>query len=291
MPEEVSSASELPKDFQSYVKQTGEVPGAFSDAVLERVRSEASGIPTQPIEPQPEPLWSWQAGVLVWLASVACLFALSFVAAVIGTIYLHMRGQALTPEVIESSVAFAIFNIVSVLPAHLLSLLIAWSVVTRFGKRPFLATMGWKWHPYFKWFHCVCFVLLMIGFALLVAKFIPNRQTPFDHLLKLVMAAKLGRVALFLAVVGSAPFQEEVIYRGVLFPGLQGKFGTIWAVVIVSLIFGGVHIPQYWPSYQTITVIMTLSVGLTLVRAYTKSILPTFVIHLLFNLVGFALGN
>src|SRR4051794_4155401 len=73
------TSSELPRDFPSYVKQTGEIPGAFSDAVLERVRSEASVALPHHEDPMPEPLWSWQAGVLVWLASVASLYAVSFV--------------------------------------------------------------------------------------------------------------------------------------------------------------------------------------------------------------------
>src|SRR5882724_4106159 len=293
--DETSLSSELPRDFPSYVKQTGEIPGAFSDAVLERVRSEASVALPQPQDPGKEPLWSWQAGVLVWLASVACLFSVSFVFFVIGGFYLQLHGQPLTQDVIESSVPFAIIQIFSTFPAHLLSLAIAWSVVTRFGKRAFLATMGWTWHRRFGPVHVVIFIILMYGIGAVLSKFIPDHPNQFDHLMKLVTATKVGKAVLFLVVVVSAPFQEEVIYRGVLFPGLQGKFGTVWSVIIVSLIFGGVHIPQYWPSYQTIAFLMTLSIGLTTVRAYTKSILPTFVIHLLFNgaqvVLNFTLGQ
>ena len=138
-------------------------------------------------------------------------------------------------------------------------------------------------HRNFGPLHCVGFLILTLVAGGLIAKFIPDHKTSFEHLMELVSLTKFGRVAIFLVAVVSAPFEEEVIYRGVLFPSLQNKFGVTWAIVIVSLLFGGVHVPQYLPSYQAITMIMTLSVGLTVVRAYSKSILPTVVIHVLFN--------
>jgi membrane protease YdiL (CAAX protease family) len=285
---ESHSTSELPKDFSSFVKQTGEIPGAFADAVLEKVRLEATATPPPPLEN--DPLWSWQAGVLVWLASVAAIYFVGFIALIVGIFYLRSLGQPLTTEVMETSVPFAIIQILGTLPAHLLSLSIAWGVVTRLGKRPFLATMGWKWHPHFGPIHVVVSVVLMFAIGILIARFVPDHPTPFQHLMELITSNRMGRVALFAAVVISAPFEEEVIYRGVLYPALQNKFGMTWAIIIVSMIFGGVHIPQYWPSYQSITFIMTLSIGLTMVRAYTKSILPTFAIHLLFNLTEMLLS-
>jgi membrane protease YdiL (CAAX protease family) len=55
------------------------------------------------------------------------------------------------------------------------------------------------------------------------------------------------------------------------------------AVVIVSLLFAGVHVLQYFNNPGVIAVITILSVSLTVVRARTRSLLPSYVIHLVFN--------
>ena len=60
----------------------------------------------------------------------------------------------------------------------------------------------------------------------------------------------------FLAVF-TAPFVEEVIYRGILYSALQRTTGTVLAVVIVTLLFAAVHVPQYWGSPSTIMLLTT----------------------------------
>ncbi|MFN2595788.1 MAG: lysostaphin resistance A-like protein, partial [Pyrinomonadaceae bacterium] len=86
----------------------------------------------------------------------------------------------------------------------------------------------------------------------------------------------------FLATA-TAPLVEETIYRGILFPALRRVAGVATAVVIVSALFAGVHVYQYRNSLTVIASILLLSVALTLTRAYTRRLLPCFVIHLIFN--------
>jgi membrane protease YdiL (CAAX protease family) len=83
--------------------------------------------------------------------------------------------------------------------------------------------------------------------------------------------------------VFTAPLVEEIVYRGVMYPAAQRTFGTLWAVVVVSVLFAGVHVFQYFNNFAVVSVIAVLSVTLTLVRSRTRSILPCFVIHLVFN--------
>jgi membrane protease YdiL (CAAX protease family) len=90
-------------------------------------------------------------------------------------------------------------------------------------------------------------------------------------------------------VAFSAPLVEEVVYRGALFTPLEKKFGTVWAIVIVASLFAGVHVQQYWPSFLTIGEIMTLSIILTCIRAFTRSLLPCVAVHFLFNGIQVAL--
>jgi len=59
--------------------------------------------------------------------------------------------------------------------------------------------------------------------------------------------------------------------------------GLGWAIGIVSALFAGVHVLQYHNNIGVILVITLLSVTLTVIRAWTGRLLPTVVIHLIFN--------
>src|SRR4029434_122184 len=86
----------------------------------------------------------------------------------------------------------------------------------------------------------------------------------------------------FVAVF-TAPLAEELIYRGVLYSALERAAGMGVAIAVVALLFAGVHVFQYWNNIGVITGITLLRFTLTLARAYSGSILPPFIIHLVFN--------
>jgi membrane protease YdiL (CAAX protease family) len=69
----------------------------------------------------------------------------------------------------------------------------------------------------------------------------------------------------------------------VLYSALERTLGKIIGVIVVSLLFAGVHVFQYIDNFAVIGVISLLSVTLTLARAYTGKVLPSFIIHLVFN--------
>src|SRR5262249_18436134 len=126
---------DVPRDFDSFKKQTGERPGAFSNAVLEHVRSEAAApLPTPIVH---EDYWSLPTGILAWLFSVAALLFFQVVFTVGGLYYLKSHGAALTQEALEKSVPFTITLLASAIPAHLATLAVAWMIVTKLGRRPF----------------------------------------------------------------------------------------------------------------------------------------------------------
>src|SRR5205814_10688375 len=74
-----------------------------------------------------------------------------------------------------------------------------------------------------------------------------------------------------------------LLYRGMLYGALQKVFGISTYFVIVSTLFVGVHVLQYYKNLAVIAAITILSVSLTLVRARSGRLLPSYVIHLVFN--------
>ena len=175
----------------------------------------------------------------------------------------------------------AIFlSILAVIPAHLLTLGVAWAVVTRLGQRPFWPALGWSWSRNFGFWASAGLALLLLVIGVAITKLIGGEETQLDQLIASSTAARYTTA--FLATV-SAPLVEEVVYRGILYSALQKALGAGWAIVGVLALFTLVHVPQYWPNYGVIAVIGLLSFALTLVRAYTGRLLPCFVIHLVFN--------
>src|SRR5688572_23665403 len=171
-------------------------------------------------------------------------------------------------------------SILAVFPAHILTLGIVWLVVTNRGRRPFLQTLGWTWPRNFGPVKCVGLAVLLLIVALLFTWLFGGAETQLDQIVKSSLKARF--VLAFLAVF-TAPLIEEILYRGIMYPALQRIFGMVWAVAVVSILFAGVHVFQYFNNLAVVSVIAILSITLTMVRARTRSLLPCFVIHLVFN--------
>lgn len=191
---------------------------------------------------------------------------------------IYMIGQEI-PKV-EITRGVAIFTLVITLVLQLIALGSSWLVVTRVGKRPFWRTLGWHWHPQFRWVHAVGGAVLMFGVAIAVSQLLPHRETDMEKILKLGTSIRL--LVVVLAVL-TAPLVEEVVYRGVVYSSVERLWGKVAGVLVVTGIFALVHVPQYWGSVAAITAIVLLSLVLTMLRAWTGSLLPCVVMHLVYN--------
>lgn len=191
---------------------------------------------------------------------------------------IYLLGQEV-PKV-EITRGVAIFTLAITLVLQLIALGTSWLVVTRLGKKPFLQTLGWRWHPQFRWAHAVGLAVLMFGVAAAISKLLPHQETDMEKILKMGTSIRLLVVVLAVLV---APLVEEVVYRGVIYSSIERLWGKVAGVAVVTGIFALVHVPQYWGSVAAITAIVTLSLVLTMLRAWTGSLLPCVVMHLVYN--------
>ena len=221
------------------------------------------------------------AGILTWIGSVAILILVQLLF-IIPYTFNHFPGG--TKEDLQRFLLTdktAVFlQILSLLPAHLLTLGVVWAVITRFGKRPFWRSLGWDWGKNFGFWKSAGFAvgLFIVGSSVLY--FIGTTKTSFD--VSINSSRATAYLVAFIAVA-TAPMAEEFVYRGVLYSALHKKLGVNWAVVGVLALFTLVHVPQYWPDYGRIGLLGLLSLSLTVVRAYTGRLLPCFVLHTVFN--------
>jgi membrane protease YdiL (CAAX protease family) len=242
---------------------------------------------TQPPGPSTQTLLAWLEVLIsfvIWILSVVMLAVVPVIVALPYLIYTWVKFGPPRPEALLQDKTLIFLSILGVLPTHLLTLALVWLFVTDGGKRPFWEALSFRWprtsSPLFVTLLCTLLALVMLAVGYAVTTLLGGSKTQMDLLVESSMAA---RVATALVAVVTAPLVEEVIYRGALYTPLERAAGKTVSVVIVSLLFAGVHVVQYSQNVGVILVITILSFTLTLSRAISGSLIPPFLIHLVFN--------
>jgi membrane protease YdiL (CAAX protease family) len=266
-------------------------PSPFATPVSEPATDFSDYQASQPLQqippPVPESSRRWTdllIAVGTWFVSVLFLLFVPLILVVPYVIYLIFSGHPPTQTALATDKTLLFLSILGVVPAHILTFFMIWLLVTRGGKLPFFKTAGLEWPKSWsptKWtVACVGFAVLLLGFGLLVTKLYGGSKTQLDLLTE---SSTQARLATAFVAFATAPLVEELIYRGLLYSALERTLGVAAAVVIVSAMFAGVHVFQYINNISVIAVITLLSISLTLVRAYSGKLLPSVVIHLVFN--------
>jgi len=174
----------------------------------------------------------------------------------------------------------AIFlQIIAVIPAHILTILLAWLVVTSGRKYRFREMLGWR-RGGFKWWHYGAVLAGFLLVAQVVSYYFPEQE---NDLIRMLHSSRFAVYLVALVATFTAPLVEEVVYRGMLYSAFQRTLGVPAAFVVATLLFSIVHVPQYYPSYSTIFLLCLLSVVLTSIRVWSGNLLPCIILHTLFN--------
>jgi membrane protease YdiL (CAAX protease family) len=261
----------------------GRVQNANEPLANEPVLTDGKDTPVV-YKPTPDdPPWNTPIALLVWFASVV---AIILVPSVFVIPYIMSRGpgfnesQALG-EFLRTDTTAIILQMLAVLPAHLLTLAIAWVIATKLNTFSFRETLGWR-SGGMVWWHHVAILIAFFAIALVVGLYFPEQENELTRILRSSRTAVF--IVAFMATF-TAPLVEEVIYRGLVYSALQRTFGPVLGIVSVTLLFALVHVPQYYPSVSSISLLLLLSLVLTLVRAGTGNLLPCIVLHTIFNAI------
>lgn len=220
----------------------------------------------------------------VWLASIAALLFVPLIFAIPYLVYRIAKLGPPTPEALSSDRALIFYSVIAILPTHLLTIVFVWLVVTYGGRRPFWKNIDFDWpkgaSPVVVTLLSVLVAVLLYLSAVGLIALYGERKTDLDLLIESSIYTRLATA--FFAVF-TAPLAEELIYRGLLYKALEKAAGVSVAIVLVSLLFAGVHVFQYRNNIAVILVITALSITLTVARAISGKLLPCFIIHLVFN--------
>ncbi len=237
---------------------------------------------TGTIVPTPnDPPWNSPIAFGTWIISVLLIVLLP-------TLFLLPYAMTLKPPIVasEALVEFAktdptaiLLQILSIFPAHILTLVFAWIVVTRGRKYSFRKMLGWESGGISWWYYpVILFAFLAIAAA--VSSISPEQD---NDLLRILRSSRSAVYLVAFLATFTAPIVEEIVYRGVLYSAFQRSIGVPAAFCLVTFLFALVHVPQYYPSYSTIFLLVLLSVSLTALRVKSKNLLPCIILHTLFN--------
>jgi membrane protease YdiL (CAAX protease family) len=142
----------------------------------------------------------------------------------------------------------------------------------------FWQAIGWNW-PRSQWRLLAIGVVTLFGLNLL-ERFLPfPKSVPFDQFLAHPRDAYL--TSLF--AVSFGPLMEELFFRGFLYPVLARWLGLVGGIVLTALPFGLIHAVQYGNAWSAVLVIFIVGLVLTVVRAVTKSVAASFLVHVGYN--------
>jgi membrane protease YdiL (CAAX protease family) len=226
------------------------------------------------------PVWTLgDVGKIVLIALLA-LFFFSVLTLMVASGLPAFRSVSLKDMAADARLA-----VISQLLAYLATFWFVYRLIYRHYGVPFTEAIHWRW-PQTIW---PAFPLIGVLSALLIqgiSRFLPiPKQMPIDQFFRTPAAAWA------LAIFGTflAPFAEELFFRGLLFPALARKAGLLWSLIITSFSFALLHAAQLGLAWAPVFVLFLVGLILTWVRAATRSLAASTLMHIGYNATLFGM--
>jgi membrane protease YdiL (CAAX protease family) len=143
---------------------------------------------------------------------------------------------------------------------------------------PFWQAIRWNW-PRSQWRLLALGAVMLFTLNFLQVLLPMPKDTPFEHLFDRPRDAYL----LSILAVTIGPLMEELFFRGFMYPVLARRLGVVWGILLTALPFGLIHLPQYGWAWGAALVIFLVGVVCGAVRAATKSVGASFLVHAGYN--------
>lgn len=243
--------------------------------------------------------WSW-AHLIVFLAfGFGSLVIVQLVGVLLLTAHRHLSTKQLQ-QLIESKPQFLVGT--NVLWYGLLFLFLYVTLAALRGL-PFWRSLGWnrlksapqasKGNPWM-YFFSGCGLAIFVAIA-------SSRIKNTDHVpIQELFKNRTGAMLLMAMAVFVAPLVEETIFRGYLYPLFASKFsriaersgadsaralrvGTTIGILLTGILFGLMHGAQLGWTWGLVGLLTLVGVIFTFARAWTGTVLASFLLHLGYN--------
>jgi len=146
--------------------------------------------------------------------------------------------------------------------------------------QPFWATLRWRRITIRQALACLAGGALMtVAIALLPPVLPDSTRFPLESLFNSRAAAYA--IGVFAILV--APLVEELIFRGILFAIFESQVGLRFAILITAILFGGLHVPEYWGAWNHMFLIFLVGLVFSLARGMSGSLAPSVFLHAGYN--------
>jgi CAAX protease family protein len=271
--------------FQDPISQPGQALPIEPASSVELVQSPAPAI--EPAGPQPgEPTGATVDLVDVLLVSVMAVFAFFIFGGIGVGIFMythHLHGPG--TRAMEDALTKNAFFIVST------------QLVTYLAIVAFMAFLVWTRHRTslsraIQWNlpdRRLAIYALLAGLALAVVsdigevvfhRWIPDSLPITEYFKDRPSALLLASFAILVA-----PFMEELLFRGFLYPALARWTGPIISIVVTASAFALLHGAQLGYSWAPLLLIFIVGVALTVTRVVTRSVATGVIVHMTYNFV------
>jgi CAAX protease family protein len=228
-------------------------------------------VPQQLSVPPENPPWTGWDVARIAAFTLATIFACALLAT-------FGAQRLLYPKLSIIEVArFPLISVLAQLGAYIVVLLFMYAVATRSGAG-FWRAVKWNW-PRNAPFYLLAGVVFSIGLQGM-ARVLPMPKTlPIDRFFQTPLEAWV------LSIFGTtlAPLLEELFFRGFLYPVLARRAGTLLAIVLTAASFSLIHVPQLARSWGPVLIVFLIGLALTIVRAVTKSVAASVLMHMAYN--------
>jgi uncharacterized protein len=225
--------------------------------------------------------WGWIDIALLAVIAVGCTFLFGIV------LVLILAAFGVSPAQLQKSPSeWGLVAVVAQILADLTILgYLALQVRHRFDL-PFWQTIGWRRiEPGKQSLGLVIAALVFGGFfmalvvSLLDAAFPSKQSLPIESLLKDHRIAILFMITAVLV----APVIEETVFRGYIYPVAARTWGMVPGILVTGTLFGLLHSVQLWGGWAQIAFLVLVGIVLTAVRAFTRTVLASYIIHASYN--------
>jgi membrane protease YdiL (CAAX protease family) len=146
--------------------------------------------------------------------------------------------------------------------------------------QPFGVGIRWRWPAFGQGVRLLLAGVLLAMVVLAGSALLPDRK---DFPMEKLFTSPSDVYAVGGLAVLVAPFMEELVFRGVLFSFFErlGGFGV--AVPATAVLFAALHYPEYAGAWTHVFMILVVGLVLSVARASTGSLVPSFLLHTAYN--------
>lgn len=243
--------------------------------------------------------WSWPHLITFLIFGFASLLIVQIGAVILLSTSRHLTQKQLQ-QLIESKPQFLVGT--NVLWYALLFLFLYMTLAV-LRDLPFWRSLGWKKftvgpipgkHNPWMFFFSGCGLAIFVAMA-------SSRVKNVDHVpIQELFKSRTGAILLMSMAVLVAPLVEETVFRGYLYPLFASKFsglaenfgfaplkairiGTGAAIGLTGFLFGLMHGAQLGWTWGLVSLLILVGVIFTFARAWTGTVLASFLLHLGYN--------